>query len=74
VFVAGTFNGWVPNQHGLARRGVADSLWVGFVPLPPRGRYQYKFLLDGRRWMVDPANLERGRDGAGGAASVVVVP
>lgn len=74
VYVAGTFNGWVPNQHELARRRAADSLWVGFVPLPSRGRHLYKFLADGRRWVVDPANPERAGDGAGGVASVVVVP
>jgi hypothetical protein len=74
VFVAGTFNGWVPNQHELARRRSADTLWVGYVPLPPRGRYVYKYLLDGRRWIVDATNPDRGGDGAGGAASVVVVP
>jgi hypothetical protein len=44
------------------------------VPLPVRGRYVYKFLIDGRRWVMDPANPERGGDGAGGLASVVVVP
>lgn len=74
LFVAGTFNGWVPNQHELVRRGANDSLWVGFVPLPPRGRYVYKYLLDGRRWIVDPGNPDRSGDGAGGVASVVVVP
>ena len=74
VFVAGTFNGWVPNQHALVRRRAADSLWVGLVSPLPRGRYVYKFLIDGRQWVVDPANPDRGGDGAGGVASVVLVP
>jgi hypothetical protein len=73
VSVAGTFNGWVPNQHELGRLGGEDSLWAGVVPLPSRGRYLYKFLVDGRRWVTDPA-AERASDGAGGQASVVVVP
>ncbi len=74
VFVAGTFNGWLPNQHQLVRRSEAESVWVGFVPLPARGRYLYKYLLDGRRWVIDPANRDRGGDGAGGFASVFIVP
>ncbi len=76
VAVAGSFNGWVPSEHFLARRSVAgspDSLWYGLLPLP-RGRHAYKYLIDGRRWIADPSNRERTGDGGGGEASVVVVP
>ncbi len=71
VFVAGTFNGWVPNQYELVRRD--GRVWVGVIPVP-RGRHLYKFLIDGRRWILDPANPDRGRDGTGGDASVLFVP
>jgi hypothetical protein len=81
VAVAGTFNGWVPTAYPLRRRELApapgspaapDSLWYALAPAP-RGKHQYKFLVDGSRWILDPANPERSGDGAGGLASVFIV-
>jgi CubicO group peptidase (beta-lactamase class C family) len=54
VTVYGDFNGWQPFQHRLARMG---DRWVGRVELP-RGRYRYRFFVDGRD-VLDPANAER---------------
>jgi 1,4-alpha-glucan branching enzyme len=76
VSVAGTFNGWIPTQHHLVRRdslGGEDGLWYGLIALP-RGRHLYKYLVDGNRWVTDPANKQVTRDGFGSSASVVVVP
>jgi hypothetical protein len=70
VAVAGSFNGWLPTANPCARR---DSLWHALVPLE-RGRHLYKYVVDGTRWIVDPANPQRAGDGSGGLASVVVVP
>jgi hypothetical protein len=81
VAVAGTFNGWVPTANPLQRRTLApapgaapapDSLWYAVVPVP-RGRHRYKFLVDGNRWIPDPANPDRTSDGSGGVASSLVV-
>ena len=80
VAVAGTFNGWVPTAHPMKRRtlaasgeaGAPDSLWYALVPVP-RGRHRYKFLVDGNRWIPDPANPDRTSDGSGGVASSFVV-
>jgi hypothetical protein len=75
VSVAGTFNGWIPAQYPLVRRdslGGEDGLWYGLIALP-RGRHLYKYLVDGHRWVTDPANKQVTRDGFGSAASVVVV-
>jgi len=80
VAVAGTFNGWVPTANPLAKRastpagGAAapDSLWYALVRVP-RGRHRYKFLVDGNRWLVDPANPKQSGDGSGGVASVLDV-
>ena len=81
VAVAGTFNGWVPTTHPLARRALVpaaggaaapDSLWYALVPVP-RGRHRYKFLVDGNRWIADPANPQQSGDGSGGIASVLDV-
>ncbi len=43
------------------------------LPLAP-GEYAYKFLLDGRRWLHDPANPRKTSDGAGALNSLVDVP
>jgi 1,4-alpha-glucan branching enzyme len=81
VTVAGTFNGWIPTANSLQRRALApspgaaavpDSLWYALVPVP-RGRHRYKFLVDGSRWIPDPANPDRTSDGSGGVASGLVV-
>lgn len=92
VAVAGSFNGWLPSSHQLARREPAvasspagdtagghaaaappDSLWYALVPVA-RGRHSYKYLVDGSRWLPDPQNARQTGDGAGGVASVLVVP
>lgn len=79
VAVAGTFNGWIPTANPLARRALApaagaaappDSLWYALVPVP-RGRHRYKFLVDGNRWLLDPANPKQSGDGSGGVASIL---
>ena len=49
-----------------------DSLWYALVPVP-RGRHRYKFLVDGNRWIADPANPQQSGDGSGGIASVLDV-
>jgi 1,4-alpha-glucan branching enzyme len=51
VTVAGDFNGWRTASHPLDRD--REDLWVLEVNLAP-GRYEYKFLVDGRQWWNDP--------------------
>lgn len=53
VSVAGTFNGWDPSATPLVRSGTADT-WVATLALPS-GEHQYAFVVDGARWMPDPA-------------------
>ncbi len=53
VAVAGTFNSWVGDAAPLTRVGAAT--WQATVPADP-GRHHYKFVLDGRDWIPDPAN------------------
>lgn len=50
VFVAGTFNDWNPTAAPLTRAENGD--WAGALDLPP-GRYEYKFVVDGR-WCCAP--------------------
>jgi AMP-activated protein kinase-like protein len=51
VTVAGTFNQWDSQATPLVRTG---SLWTATITLPP-GQHQYAFVVDGVRWVPDPA-------------------
>ena len=44
VYLAGTFNAWVP--HSLRMEKDAQGLWGRTVDLAP-GTYEYKFVVDG---------------------------
>lgn len=52
VFLSGNFNNWNPKTHPMKADG--DGKWIRVLMIPP-GRYEYKFLADGR-WMEDPQN------------------
>ena len=49
VFLVGDFNGWDPQAEAMTRHG---SQFSKCIRLPP-GRYQYKFVIDGK-WHADP--------------------
>ena len=53
VAVAGTFNQWDPAATPLARTG-APGVWAATLNLPA-GQHQYVFVVDGQRWVPDPA-------------------
>ncbi len=53
VSVVGDFNNWDPLATPL-RRTTATGRWEAILPLPP-GRYQFTFVVDGTRWVADPA-------------------
>jgi hypothetical protein len=67
VALAGSFNGWTP----APMQRIADR-WVVKVDLP-NGRHEYKFVLDGARWVPDPGNSSRAPDGFGGENSLLEV-
>jgi serine protease AprX len=69
VAIAGDFNGW--SAEPLER--VGDGAWRTSRPAPPPGRYRYKLVVDGRRWLTDPANGNREPDPYGGSNSILVV-
>lgn len=71
VEVLGSWNDW--RGPGIEAWQTQPGIWrAERAPLPP-GRYAYKFLLDGQRWMEDPANPKRLYDGKGGFNSVLEV-
>jgi hypothetical protein len=68
VAVAGSFNGWNPTATPLAR---LDGVWTITLALPA-GRYEYAFVVDGQRWLADPA-APAVDDGFGRRNSVIAV-
>jgi glycosidase len=53
VAVAGTFNSWVGDAAPLTRVGA--TTWQATVKANP-GRHHYKYVVNGRDWILDPAN------------------
>jgi hypothetical protein len=70
VALAGSFNEWDPGATPLVR-GSEGEVWTTTLALPA-GQYQYGFLVDGQRWVADPA-APRLDDGFGRANSLLAV-
>jgi serine protease AprX len=72
VQVLGSWDDW--RAPGLIAQQVKLGVWhAARTPLPP-GRYAYRFILDGARWLDDPANPQKVPNGAGDFDSLLVVP
>ena len=69
VALVGDFNDWTPGATPLSRSG--SGRWTTVLPLAP-GRYQFTFIVDGKRWVADPAR-PRALDDFGEPTSVVTV-
>ena len=54
VSVAGDFNHWNSSDNPMIHIG--DSIWTITLQLQP-GKYQYRFFIDGEKWIKDPLNL-----------------
>ena len=70
VAVAGTFNQWDRSAAPLVRAGTG-GVWTTTLALPV-GQHQYAFVVDGARWVADPA-APAVDDGFGRRNSVVAV-
>jgi 1,4-alpha-glucan branching enzyme len=66
VQLAGDFNGWVADGNEMQPSG---RIWSKVMSLPP-GRYQYRYVVDGR-WFADPLNVNVEPAPWGGFNSVV---
>ena len=62
VEVFGDWNQW---SEGLRAEAIEPGLWRTPAIELPSGRFGYKFLLDGQRWLHDPANPHKAPDGLG---------
>jgi len=67
--VAGDFNNWTPEHYFSFSRN--DTIFID-IPLKP-GMYNYKFVLNGEKWIADPYAPEYLIDPYGGRNSVVRV-
>jgi hypothetical protein len=71
VALAGSFNGWSDSAITFSR-SPETGRWTVTVALPP-GEHQYLFVVDGERWVQDPAAHAQVRDEFGQTNSVLVV-
>jgi 1,4-alpha-glucan branching enzyme len=71
VSVAGDFNGWSQAATPLKRND--SGLWFTEIVVPRGGHFEYKFIINGQRWLEDPSNGMKAPDNYGGLNSVVVI-
>ncbi len=64
VQVGGDFNGWNPNRFGLNQLPGTD-LWYRSQSFEPHARLDYKFVINGSNWILDPLNPRRVPGGYG---------
>ena len=71
MVVVGDFNDWDPMATPL-RATASSGVWTVELRLKP-GRYHYSFLLDGQRWVRDPAEPPAAESDFGTPMSVLTV-
>jgi 1,4-alpha-glucan branching enzyme len=71
VRVVGSWDGW--SFRGTAVTRIAPGLWRATLPALSPGSYAYKLVVDGSRWITDPANRRSAADGFGGRNSTFEV-
>jgi hypothetical protein len=71
VELLGTFNNWKAGDIVLAGPD-ASGHWTATVGLP-EGRHEYIFLVDGERWIADPAATTLRPDGFGNVNAIIQV-
>ena len=67
--VAGDFNGWGARPVPL-RRDPSSTRWAVTLALHA-GQHRYAFVVDGTRWVSDPAADSSGRDDRGRVYSLL---
>ena len=71
VALAGSFNNWA--QDVLLMKPLKEGLWKIEIPMLPKGKYHYKFLIDDKVWVEDVDNPYREPDGITGFNSILTV-
>ncbi|MHB8883370.1 MAG: isoamylase early set domain-containing protein [Thermodesulfovibrionales bacterium] len=70
VALVGDFNQWDAGRD-LLKGPDSEQVWTITIPLA-EGRYEYMFLLDGEKWVLDP-EVPFSDDSLGGKNSVFVL-
>ena len=71
VSVAGDFNGWSQTATPLKRN--ESGLWFTEIVVSRAGRFEYKFIINGQRWIEDPSNGMKVPNNYGGLNSVLMI-
>lgn len=71
VSVAGDFNEW--NRVATPLKRNESGLWFTEIVVPGTGRFEYKFIINGQRWIEDPSNGMKAPNHYGGLNSVLVL-
>jgi serine protease AprX len=71
VSLAGNFNGWDVQKTPFLRDD--QGLWLARIKPPAPGRHEYKFVVNGQRWIEDPSNGRKAPDSHGGLNSVITI-
>jgi 1,4-alpha-glucan branching enzyme len=71
VYVVGDFNNWSVRADPMIDKN-ADGQWTLLYTLPP-GTYEYKFVINGSKWIADPHNPATVPDGFDGVNSVLKI-
>ena len=59
-------------RAGTSLQQVSSGVWSVTLPLEP-GHYEYMFVVDGQRWVGNPAAIEQADDGFGSRNAVLEV-
>jgi 1,4-alpha-glucan branching enzyme len=71
VHVQGSWDGW--RLPGLQAEQLAAGVWCAGLPEVPGGSYEYRFVLDGSRYLDDPDNPRKRPNGVDGFNSLLEV-
>lgn len=69
VALAGDFNQWDTTQTPFTRN--EKGVWRAEIDLLPAGKFRYKIVIDGNRWIEDPSNGLKESDGYNGFNSIL---
>ncbi len=71
VWLTGSFVQWAgdPQSGAVAFTQGTDGAWTGSYTFAA-GTHQYKFIVDGTEWILDPTNPDTADDGMGNTNNV----
>jgi serine protease AprX len=71
IHLAGDFNHWSSTDNEFVKND--DGLWQTEISNLSSGKYHYKFVIDGVRWVEDAGNGMKEEDGFSGFNSILIV-